>query len=95
MKQTAVEWFASTLSKVGLITQDDFDSLVKQAKEMEIKQSHDYAEFAIKFSEYCALYSYKNRNMYGEMLHAPTKYDDLYTTKELLEKFKNTNNDSN
>jgi len=29
------------------------------------------------------------------MLHAPTKYDDLYTTKELLEKFKNTNNDSN
>jgi hypothetical protein len=69
--------------------------LFEQAKEMEIKQSHDYAEFAIKFSEYCALYSYKNRNMYGEMLHAPTKYDDLYTTKELLEKFKNTNNDSN
>jgi len=49
---------------------------------------NDVDEFAIKFSEYCALYSYKNRNMYGEMLHAPTKYDDLYTTKELLEKFK-------
>jgi hypothetical protein len=40
-KQTAVEWFASTLSKAGLITQDDFDSLVKQAKEMEKQQIVD------------------------------------------------------
>jgi len=87
---TAVEWLYKTLHEQNYIY-EDMSEYLKQAKEMEIKQSHDYAEFAIKFSEYCALYSYKNRNMYGEMLHAPTKYDDLYTTKELLEKFKNTN----
>jgi hypothetical protein len=44
MKQTAVEWFANTLSKAGLITQDDFDSLVKQAKEMEAKQMYSKEE---------------------------------------------------
>jgi len=87
MKQTAVEFLESQYKFHGEL----YETAIEQAKEMEIKQSHDYAEFAIKFSEYCALYSYKNRNMYGEMLHAPTKYDDLYTTKELLEKFKNTN----
>jgi hypothetical protein len=44
MEQTAVEWFASTLSKAGLITQDDFDSLVKQAKEMEAKEMYSKEE---------------------------------------------------
>ena len=45
-------------------------------------------EFAIEFSEWCAYYRDKNRNVYGDMLHAKSKYDDTYTTKELLEIFK-------
>ena len=45
-------------------------------------------EFAIEFSEWCTYYRDKNRNVYGDMLHAKSKYDDTYTTKELLEIFK-------
>jgi hypothetical protein len=33
---TAVEFLASVLSQTGPITEDDFNSLVKQAKEMEL-----------------------------------------------------------
>jgi len=33
--KTAVEFLASVLSQTGPITEDDFNSLVKQAKEME------------------------------------------------------------
>ena len=39
--KTAVEWFANIISQSGPITEDDFDSLVKQAKEMEKKQIVD------------------------------------------------------
>jgi esterase/lipase len=45
-------------------------------------------EFAIEFAEFCSKYHNKNRNIYGEMLHATSKYDDTYTTKELLEIYK-------
>ena len=45
-------------------------------------------EFAIGFAEWCTYYRDKNRNVYGDMLHAKSKYDDTYTTKELLEIFK-------
>lgn len=45
-------------------------------------------DFAIDFSEFCASYLDKNRNHLGEMLHAKSKYDDTYTTKELLEIYK-------
>tara|TARA_R110000868_G_scaffold54268_3_gene169911 strand:- start:1803 stop:2051 length:249 start_codon:yes stop_codon:yes gene_type:complete len=45
-------------------------------------------EFAIWFAEFCSKYHDKNRNIYGEMLHAKSKYDDTYTTKELLEIYK-------
>jgi hypothetical protein len=38
MKQTAVEFLAIVLSQAGLITKDDFDSLVKQARAMEKEQ---------------------------------------------------------
>jgi hypothetical protein len=37
--KTAVEFLASVLSQTGPITEDDFNSLVEQAKEMEKKQS--------------------------------------------------------
>jgi hypothetical protein len=45
-------------------------------------------QFSIKFAEWCTYYRDKNRNVYGDMLHAKSKYDDTYTTKELLEIFK-------
>lgn len=45
-------------------------------------------EFAIGFAEFCSKYRDKNRNIYGEMLHATSKYDDTYTTKQLLEIYK-------
>jgi hypothetical protein len=45
-------------------------------------------EFSIKFAEWCAFYIYKSRNVFGDMLHAKSKYDDMYTSKELLEIFK-------
>jgi hypothetical protein len=45
-------------------------------------------EFAIGFAEWCAFYIYKSRNVIGDMLHAKSKYDDTYTTKELLEIYK-------
>lgn len=48
----------------------------------------DANEFAIEFAEWCTYYRDKNRNVYGDMLHAKSKYDDTYTTKELLEIFK-------
>ena len=37
--KTAVEFLASVLSQAGQITKDDFDSLVKQALEMEQAQN--------------------------------------------------------
>ena len=45
-------------------------------------------EFAIEFAEWCAFYIYKSRNVIGDMLHAKSKYDDTYITKELLEIYK-------
>ena len=45
-------------------------------------------EFAAEFAEWCAFYIYKSRNVIGDMLHAKSKYDDMYTSKELLEIFK-------
>lgn len=45
-------------------------------------------EFAIEFVEWCTYYRDKNRNIYGDTLHAKSKYDETYTTKELLEIFK-------
>lgn len=45
-------------------------------------------DFAICFSEWCTKYRDKNRNVNGEMLHAKSKYDETYLTKELLEMYK-------
>jgi len=39
--KTAVEWLANVLSQSGPITEDDFNSLVEQAKEMEKEQIID------------------------------------------------------
>jgi hypothetical protein len=45
-------------------------------------------EFAIEFAEWSTHYIDKNTNIYGDILHAKSKYDDMYTSKELLEIFK-------
>jgi hypothetical protein len=45
-------------------------------------------EFAIGFAEWSSFYKDKNRNSKLVMLHAKSKYDESYTTKELLEIYK-------
>ena len=45
-------------------------------------------EFAIEFAEWSSYYRDKNKNYKEEMLHAISKYDESYTTKELLEIYK-------
>jgi hypothetical protein len=80
MKKTAVEWLEQQLfNKLGKFTKGDID----QAKEMEKEQM-------IKFAEFVATYSDKNKNVNGEMLHAKSKYDGAERTIDLLETFKNT-----
>ena len=60
-----------------------------EAIEAQIKINKEREDnFAIGFAEFCSKYRDKNRNIYGEMLHAKSKYDDTYTTKELLEIYK-------
>ena len=45
-------------------------------------------EFAIGFADWSSFYREKNRNHKLDMLHAKSKYDESYTTKELLEIYK-------
>jgi hypothetical protein len=45
-------------------------------------------EFAIGFAEWSSFYREKNRNHKLDMLHSKSKYDESYTTKELLEIYK-------
>ena len=52
------------------------------------KQIEIADEYAIEFAEWCAFYIYKSRNVFGDMLHAKSKYDETYATKELLEIYK-------
>lgn len=44
MEKTAVEWLVQKYIESGVIFLDD----INQAKEIEIQQSHEYAEFAIR-----------------------------------------------
>lgn len=47
MKHTAVEWLYQILHEQNYIY-EDMSEYLEQAKEMEEKQSHEYAEFAIR-----------------------------------------------
>ena len=81
MKQTAVEWLFEQLweePKDKLTWQ----SILKQAKEMEKQQM-------INFAEYVATYPDKNRNHKGEILHSKSKYDGAERTIDLLEQYYN------
>jgi hypothetical protein len=53
---TAVEFLASVLSQSGPITEDDFNSLVEQAKEMEQEKQ---GKFTIDFINWLHLNQYK------------------------------------
>lgn len=44
MEKTAVEWLVQKYIESGVIFLDD----INHAKEIEIQQSHEYAEFAIR-----------------------------------------------
>jgi hypothetical protein len=79
MKQTAVEWLEKQLP---LIQQEGLRDIIEQAKEMEKQQ-------IIEFAEFLCTYPDKNRNVYGDMLHAKSKYDSSYTTKEVFKEFIN------
>jgi hypothetical protein len=45
-------------------------------------------EDMIRFAEFIATYLDKNKNVYGQMLHAKSKYDGAERTIDLLEQFK-------
>jgi hypothetical protein len=46
-KVTAVEWLEQKLNRIGL-NSDLIGHLTTEAKQIEIQQSHEYAEFAIR-----------------------------------------------
>ena len=58
MRQTAVEQLKSIFydyanvtgleNDMWVIYENEFEAIIKRVKEMEIKQSHEYAEFAIR-----------------------------------------------
>ena len=79
MKQTAVDWLFEQLWE----TQKDkltWYAVLYQSKEIEKEQM-------IRFAEYVATHTEKNRNVYGEMLHAKSKYDGSERTVDLLEQY--------
>jgi len=83
-----VEYY-SFLHKQNLNGRETEDELFEAGILVGIEETEIIAdEFAIGFAEFCSKYRDKNRNIYGEMLHAKSKYDDTYTTKELLEIYK-------
>lgn len=77
MKQTSVEWLAERLES---ITQE----LFLEAKEME-KQQQD--ELAIEFAEWCD--SKTTQVSKGEWANWINDAKNCFSSKELLEKFKN------
>jgi hypothetical protein len=81
MKQTAVEWLVEELTKQNMFMHL-FAKEIEQAKEMEKQQ-------IIEFAEFLCTYPDKNRNVYGEILHAKSKYDSSYRTKEIFKEFIN------
>lgn len=81
---TSIEWLVQETPNMHW--EDAYwADLFERAKELH-KQEQD--EFAIGFAEWCSFYREKNRNHKLDMLHSKSKYDESYTTKELLEIYK-------
>jgi len=75
---TSIEFLKAEYIKRG----DSLPSGVfEEAKEMHKKEMCEFAEFV-------ATYIDKNKNVYGDMLHAKSKYDGAERTIDLLEIFK-------
>jgi len=62
---------------------------IKKYKEVlaASKSAEITKDVAIKFAEFVATYPDKNKNVYGNMLHAKSKYDGAETTEHLFEEF--------
>jgi hypothetical protein len=82
MKQvTAVQWLIDKLITENEVTlKGENYKLFELAKEMEKEQM-------VKFAEFVATYPDKNRNVYGQILHAKSKYDGAERTIDLLEEY--------
>jgi len=62
---------------------------ISSSSTTSFKQERMYSEEdMIRFAEFVATHPDKNRNVYGEMLHAKSKYDGSERTIDLLEQFK-------
>jgi hypothetical protein len=78
---TAVQWLIHQLITENEVTlKGENYKLFELAKEMEKDQM-------VKFAEFVATYSDKNRNVYGQILHAKSKYDGAERTIDLLEEY--------
>jgi len=87
MKQETLEEAADMDSKNHYKDQSDywaigFDSFKRGAKWQSERMYSE--EDMIKFAEFVATYTDKNRNVYGQMLHAKSKYDGAERTIDLL-----------
>ena len=72
---TSIEWLLEQ------VEHNISKTIIEQAKEMHEKEMCEFAEFV-------ATYIDKNKNVYGDMLHAKSKYDGAERTIDLLEIFK-------
>jgi hypothetical protein len=80
-KQTAVEWLINILiTENEVVLKGENFKIFELAKEIE-------KEEMVKFAEFVAKYTDKNKNVNGEMLHAKSKYDGTETTTDLLEQY--------
>jgi len=96
-RKTAVEWLVEQLTDepehyLFLCDKPEYmyglTKIIEQAKEMEKEQQGYSEEDMISFAEFVATHPDKNRNVYGETLHAKSKYDGAERTVDLLEQFK-------
>jgi len=81
-KQKTLEEAAANLADPNLCKTDNWIAGAKWQQERMYSE-----EEMINFAEFVATYTDKNRNVYGEMLHAKSKYDGAERTIDLLEKW--------
>jgi hypothetical protein len=83
MKQTAVGLLIQNIVEDQTIkakSMSEWIMVFEKVKEMEKEQM-------VKFAEFVATYPDKNRNVYGQILHAKSKYDGAERTIDLLEEY--------
>jgi hypothetical protein len=89
MKQTAVEWYFKQMQSKEQFTQEEFDSITKQAKEME-KQQKAYSEEEVDFFVKNILHHIKYYEYNVNNLELISFSNDIESEIEkLYEEFKN------